>query len=865
MLRRALCLALLLTTPALAAPTPAAKSGPYTIRLLAGELTPAAGVTASTLTKLAAKGRAVGEGKVHALVQLHRIPTEAEKRQLAEQGLELGPYLSGRAWLAALPAVRAGEVLLRREVRWATPWDASRKLHPRLAAGPAASLDPRRPERAVVFVYLHHDVALETAKDLAAALDAEIATRVAGLHGVLLNLPAGRLGALAEREEVRFITEAPMALSANNNGVRSLMRVNPLQASPYGLSGVGVRMMVYDEGWVDEDHPAFAGPRGTSRVSLIDEPNPERDHSTHVAGTAGASGDGSPLLLGRGVAPAIRILSAAPDYDGITLPFVTFEYDMEEDYLLATGEPHRADLATNSLGSNLAWWPTPWCEAEGTYGTTAELIDGIVRGDHPEIGRPLPVTWSAGNERGYAQCGTAFDTIAPPACAKNPIHVGAVNSDGGAMTSFSSWGPCDDGRLKPTVVAPGCETGAVNGDDGIYSSLVGGIYGSHAWVDGVLTPVCGTSMATPAVAGTLALVIEDWRDLGHGGAGEQPLPALLKAMLIQTSHDRGAHGPDFLYGYGLVDAKALIDLLRADDGVVGNGGGPEWGRGEVTHEGEVLYEVVVPASTARLVASLAWDDPASGPETLGELVNDLTLELVAPDGTLHRAWVLDPKEGKRHKPATHGDNTLDNQEQVEVIAPVEGTWTLRVRGTDVPSGAQTYGLAWSAERVNVIEQLCVAWSDNFSGRTSEWTFEDGAEVAKAPDSTIQNWNQALRFTGSGAATRTVTVSVDAGRAEWSYRFWVESQEQYPYVEEDRLRAEARDHFTGEVLAVAEHHNAGWPQKVWMETAHLDLSDFDGQTLDLVFHATMDSTYPTTFWVDDFSFETCPTTLPTPLP
>ncbi len=876
MRRGALYLAMLFASSALAGPNPAlkpsnpaltpssppARPGPYTIRLLAGELTPSAGVTAGTLTQLAAKGRTLGDGKVHALVQLHHIPTAVEKRQLAAQGLELGPYLSGRAWLAALPAPRAAQVLQRREVRWATPWDASRKLHPRLARGPVASLDPRRPERAVVFVYLHHDVVLEQAKDLAAALDAEITTQIAGLHGVLLNLPADRLGALAEREEVRFITESPLALSANNNGSRSLIGVNSLDDPPYDLSGLGVRLFVYDSGWVDEDHPAFAGPRGSSRVSLVDDWNPERDHSTHVAGTAGASGVGSPFLRGMGVAPRIRILSAAPDWDGFTLPFVTSNYDVEEDYALAASHAHAADFATNSIGSNVAWRPNPACELEGTYGTTAELIDGIVRGDNPAVNRPLGVVWANGNERWPTTCGVNFDTVAPPACAKNPIHVGAVSSDGGAMTIFSGWGPCDDGRLKPTVVAAGCETGAVTGEAGIYSSVVGGTY---EVVDGQGFSWCGTSMATPAVAGSLALLLEDWRDLGHGGAEDRPLPALMKAMLIQTARDRGAHGPDFLHGYGLVDAQALIDLLRADDGVVGNGGGPEWGTGEVAQEGEAVYEVVVPAGMARLAASLAWDDPAAAPESLGELVNDLTLELLAPDGTLHQAFVLDPAEGHRHERAVQGDNTLDNQEQVEVIAPAEGNWTLRVLGTSVAEGSQTFGLAWAAERPGYIERLCQSWADNFEGRTTDWTLDGDAQITKGPDWSIPNQNDALRFSGTGTATRTVTVAIDAGRAEWRYRFWVASEESDANSDDDWLRAEVHDHFSGEVLAVSQHHNAGWPQKVWMHTDHVDLSAFAGQTLDLVFHAYLDNATQSYFYVDDFSFETCPATLPTPLP
>ena len=73
------------------------------------------------------------------------------------------------------------------------------------------------------------------------------------------------------------------------------------------------------------------------------------------------------------------------------------------------------------------------------------------------------MTWANGNERSggtpRGRCGSNYHTTAEPSCAKNPIHIGALNSDGSSMTSFSSWGPCDDGRLKPVVSAPGCESG----------------------------------------------------------------------------------------------------------------------------------------------------------------------------------------------------------------------------------------------------------------------------------------------------------------------------------------------------------------------------------------------------------------------
>jgi hypothetical protein len=277
---------------------------------------------------------------------------------------------------------------------------------------------------------------------------------VTGLHGLTLWVPEKRVGELAALEEVLWVEEGPMPLSPTNDGVRAQMKVNTVAAAPYNLNGGAVRLFVFDGGAVQEDHPTFSG-YFSSRALVIDDSD-VTDHATHVAGIAAGNGNGSGSNRGRGVAPGAFVYSAAYEATGGTIDFWDNAGDIESDFALAANS-YNVDLATSSQGSNLAKW-YGICEVEGDYGEAARLIDGIVRGDNPAVGRPMLTTWATGNERSYG-CGRSFHTTAPPSCAKNPIHVGAINSDGGAMTGFSSWGPCDDGRLKPTVVAPGCETG----------------------------------------------------------------------------------------------------------------------------------------------------------------------------------------------------------------------------------------------------------------------------------------------------------------------------------------------------------------------------------------------------------------------
>jgi hypothetical protein len=121
--------------------------------------------------------------------------------------------------------------------------------------------------------------------------------------------------------------------------------------------------------------------------------------------------------------------------------------DLEADYGEAINL-YGADISNNSIGSNTAPNGFP-CDWEGNYGVTAATIDGVVRGS--VSGAPFRIVWSNGNERGSGRCGTTYVTTAPPACAKNHITVGALNSNDDSVTSFTSWGPTDDGRIKPDV------------------------------------------------------------------------------------------------------------------------------------------------------------------------------------------------------------------------------------------------------------------------------------------------------------------------------------------------------------------------------------------------------------------------------
>ncbi len=633
-------------------------------------------------------------GNRHIVVKFEGHVDSGQRAELGRSGVKMLDYLGDNTFFASITAsskttvgVMVGASAI--EPRW--------KLHSTFAtkARPiwAALGNPTLPDPMVaVYVLFHNDVALwPDCHDAVGRCGGFVTGDLKSVNGLVVELPMSQIDVLAADDRVKYIEPALPRMGASNDGSRALVGADTVQSAPYNLSGNGVSVLVYDVGGASNSlgvpHPDVSG-----RMFLGDA-TPAAGHSMHVACTIG--GDGGVTGTWRGMAPAVQLLSYGFEFDGTETFLYSNPGDLEADYAAAIAHPSfPADLANNSIGTNIKCnginFPATFpCSFTGDYGVTSMLIDSIVRGNTATMGKPFRIIWSNGNERSTTCGGTlpgdrctgvpggqtldGYHSTSPPSCAKNHIAVGAVNSDDDSITSFTSWGPCDDGRLKPDIVAPGCQNGG-----GIESCAA--LFGTFGY-----TSLCGTSMAAPTMTGLAALLLEDFRIQFPDAPDFRN--STLKILFAHNAVDIGNPGPDYQSGYGSARIQPTIDFMRTGQFV----------EEQVDHLATYTITAHVNPGDPELKVTLAWDDPPPGmPNMIPALVNDLDLRVIGPlpETTEFLPWTLDVNNPALPAVRTAPDK-LNNIEQVVISAPAVGDYRVEVFGFNVPLGPQVFSLAGS--------------------------------------------------------------------------------------------------------------------------------------------------------------------------
>lgn len=450
----------------------------------------------------------------------------------------------------------------------------------------------------------------------------------------------------------------------SNAGSSLTIRANRLYSGgSLGLNvqGQGMKGFVWDGGGARTTHVEFPN----NKVNIIDGAELD-DHATHVTGTIAAQGLTATL---RGIA-----FNASVD-----------SYDWNNDYTEMAAEAANGMLVSNHsywIGQNARW-------VFGAYDSRARQFDQI------SFNAPyyLAVT-AAGNDRNdvsdpvvgpQINQKSGYDLIRGMQTAKNFLTVGAVNQvssytgpDSVTMSTFSSWGPTDDGRIKPEIVAKGVS---------VRSTL-----DTSDTASGIMS---GTSMASPAVAGACLLMQQHY----HNIFNSYMRAATLKGLLLHTADEAGSYdGPDYEFGWGLLNAERAATLITNKN--VGTAVIDEL----TLTSGQSYTRTISANGTDPLFVSISWSErPASAnsgvtdPATM-YLINDLDVRVVKTDNTTYFPWTLDPTLFGG-EPSRTQDNFRDNFEKVQVDNP-NGTYNIVVTHKGIlTGGSQTFSLIVSGPQL----------------------------------------------------------------------------------------------------------------------------------------------------------------------
>lgn len=460
----------------------------------------------------------------------------------------------------------------------------------------------------------------------------------------------------------------------DNAGSAITSRANRLYSGgSLGLNIQGQNMTagVWDGGNIRYTHQEFMV-NGVSKVQAMDG-NSFAEHATHVGGTIAAQGIVSGV---RGIAFNSSLLSY--DWTG----------DLSEMLLEASSGllVSNHSYGIGSLGS--AWF-------FGAYDSRAQTVDELCF-SNPYY---LPV-FSAGNNRGVntppssTQMANKFgyDMIFGHGNAKNVLTVAAVKqvdnyvNDGSVeMSTFSSWGPSDDGRIKPEISTKGV-------------AVLSTISGSDT-ATGVMQ---GTSMASPGIAGVALLLQQYYNSL----YSNYMRAATLKGLILHTADESGQYlGPDYEFGWGLVNAEKASIAIR-DKNLSTNKSIIE----EKTLNNGTSYSTVINSSgTTPLKISISWSDPESLTYNSGSvdpttkyLVNDLDVKVVGPGGITYYPWKLQGMQLPFDAATNTTTNDVDNFERIDIPNP-NGQYTVIVthKGTLV-NNMQPFSIIATSQNMSVL-------------------------------------------------------------------------------------------------------------------------------------------------------------------
>ncbi len=614
----------------------------------------------------------------YAIAQFSDIPGPVDRQKLSQAGITLLDYFPNYAYAVKISTSFDINSFSRYSIRSVFAFQDIQKTIPDLLIAKVPSYASNEMGTADVTIITFETFTRTTIEPLLATIGAKLIREDAPYRSFVVRIPISQLTALVRLPVVQWAEFIDEPNQNENLPGRSLHRVSTISDGPRNLKGEGINVGIWDEGAIGQ-HLDF-WPEG--RVTQV-ENAALSNHSTHCSGTILGRGLVNPIA--RGMAPNARL----------------FSYDFNGS---VSAEVAAAIPAYNLVVSSHSYGGTATCGINGSsiaYSATSRSTD-INLNNFPSH---LHVH-SSGNSQ--TSCTGGWYTITGSGkSAKNNILVANVTSTD-AISSSSSFGPVQDGRVKPDISAMGTN-----------------VFSTYSTGPTAYASISGTSMATPGVSGSVALLVERFKQLNNNTL---PPSALIKSAVLNTAQDLGNAGPDYRFGYGRIDALEAVRVLENNRYVVNS-----VGNGAINQ-----VTLTIPSNTARLNVMLNWNDPAGAPNANPALVNNLDLTVTNNTGTFF-PWILD--KDNPAAAATTGTDNVSNVEQVTILNPPAGTYQVKVAGTTIASGtSQQYAITWSIDQPRV-----------------EVIYPNGTESFSPGNAEVITWNQ-IGITG----TQTLEYTVDNG-------------------------------------------------------------------------------------------------------
>jgi hypothetical protein len=622
---------------------------------------------------------AVFDPAVHYVIQLDGPITPQRRALLENAGVVLGSYLPMSAYLADLSRARAEALIAAGFVSWVGRYEEAWKLSSTIGQAPPVTAERQQlaamgKKRLVVSLFPGADV--PRAKASLGRIGAVTQTVRPGRkeRELAVDVADARIAELARSTAVMFVEEA-LEAEPRNATTTWICQSNVTDSVPLWNGGLHGEDQI--AGIIDWDLRA-------DQCAFVDDVNPIGPLHRKIVSYYGMGISPGYGYHGTHVGCVLagdELAGTNPDLKGMAYKsrFVFQHYNA----VLDGGVLYANDRLTIAHNDGARVHSNSWgSDSTRTYNAWAHDIDLFTRTNEDDL---VVLAVTNGNIQ-----------VTVPDNAKNGLAVAATNdTPNQGSRCYGGYGPTTDGRQKPEIWAPGCNS--VSAD--YYSPC-----GTH--VGG------GTSYAAPAVSGFAVLARQYFMGGFYPSGAANPADAftpsgaLLKAIMVNSAVDMtgmaGYFTPAEGWGRILMDDALHFtgDARRLLLGDVRNAAGLDTGDTE-------SYYIAVNGSGQRLKVTLVWTDVPAELAASFTPVNNLDLVVTAPDSTTYLGNVFSDGQS-----TTGGSADIrNNVEQVHRDAPTTGNWRIDVIGAAVNQDKQGYALVITGD----VAWYCVKGDVNHDG------------------------------------------------------------------------------------------------------------------------------------------------------